>query len=283
MPAAPVSPAPLTHSDTRKVLAAAVNATALFVLAYLLVQGAFLLATAGTAARLGIRSVLHLGRLEFLLTDAQWWRAAVLAVYGVGPAAAVALGLLALAGHVRYARRRRGLLKLFLLWVVLHALNLALGALATDTLTQSGTWYVPSWLFRAGNAVNVVAAVLAALLQLGLGFALAPLFLQSHDSFTLMRFQNRRMLLLSTLLAPWLAGSLLVAALHWPGQALNEQLHFAALGLALGPLAVASQYELPAATVPFPAKTRVAAGWLLVLATALVLWRLVLGHGVSFG
>lgn len=275
--------ASLLSSESGKASVVAVNATALYLLAYLLVQAVFQVSTLSVAAQLGIRGTWQLGRLQFRMADSEWWQAAVLAVYGAGPVVCLGLGIGALWLFWKWARLRRGLLKLFLFWVMLHACNLSLGALAADTLTQTGTWYVPSWLFRAGNALNVVVALLAAMLQMVLGYLAAMLFLQSHDSITMMLYHNRRQLLVSAVLVPWLAGSALLLLLHWPTQTLTEQLRYVAMLLLLGPLYMACINESFEHTIESPSRTRLATGLLLLVGGALLVWRLGLAGGVSFG
>ncbi|QNH60526.1 hypothetical protein [Hymenobacter sediminicola] len=273
----------IPSSDSGKASIVAVNATALYLLAYLAVQSAFQLATVATAAQLGIRGTWQLGRLQFRMADSEWWQAAVLAVYGIGPVVSLGLGIGALWLFWKWARRRRGLLKLFLFWMILHACNLSLGALAADTLTQSGTWFVPSWLFKAGNALNVIVALLAAMLQMVVGYLAAILFLQSHDSITMMQYHNRRRLLVSAVLLPWLVGSAVLLLLHWPTQSLTEQLRYVAMLLLLGPLYMACTNESFEDTIESPSRTRLATGVLLLLSGALLAWRLVLASGISFG
>ncbi|KAA9339764.1 hypothetical protein F0P96_03875 [Hymenobacter busanensis] len=267
----------------QKALIAGLNATVLYVLAYLLTTTAYQLATIRMARRLSIPLTWHLERVEFRITNPEWWRVAVLAVYSVGPLVCFLLGTAALLVFWYRARQQRGLLKQFLLWLALHCCNMFFGAMVADTFTQSGFWYIPSWLFLAGNVPNVIVAVVFGLIQVALGYFAAVLFLQSHDSISLMKYRNRAVLLVSTLLAPWVLGSVIVALLKWPALTLNEELHFATMVLLIGPLALAAANQLFEFTLPVPQKTRIA--WELVglLAAVLLLFRVVLGHGISLG
>lgn len=281
MPSAATSLPP--HSETGKTVLAAVNATIAYLVGYLVVQGAYQLATVSMAARLGIRGKWQLGQVQFHLADGQWWRTAVLAVYGAGPLVCAGLGLGALWWFWKLARRQRGLLKQLLLWVMLHACNLSAGVLVADTVTQSGAWYVPSWLFLAGNTLNIGVAVLAGVVQMGLGVLAARLFLQSHDSITLMEYYNRRRLLWATVVVPWLASNLLLAAFYFPAQSSNEQLHGLTMLLLLGPLYGASSSGFFDSPLEQPGRPRLARGLGVALALALLLARVLLGRGISFG
>ncbi|GAB2942292.1 hypothetical protein GCM10027048_03570 [Hymenobacter coalescens] len=276
-------PAAAATDARHKALIAGANATILYLLAYLTADTAYRLATVATAVQFGIPGVWRLGRVQFRMADTAWWRSAVVAVYSAGPVLCLLLAVGAWLWFWQRARFQRGLLKQYLMWLVLHGLNLFFGALVADTFTQSGFWFVPSWLFLAGNAPNVAVAALFGLLLAVLGYLAAPLFLQSHDSRTLMRYRQRPRLLLTTLLVPWLLGSGLLAAAKYPELTANEWLHFVTLLLALGPLALASANELFEFTVPVPQKTRVAWGLALALVVVVVVARVVLGRGVTFG
>mgnify|MGYP004522485149 CR=1 FL=1 len=281
VPSPPDQPTPAELRQKTRI--AFLNATALYILAYLTADTAYRLVTVLTARQLRIPSLWRLSRVQFLIPNAAWWRTAVVTVYGTGPLLCLMLALVAGLWFWQRQRFRRGLLKQYLLWLLLHGLNLFFGALVADTITQSGFWYVPSWVFLAGNAVNVAVAAVFGLVLVVLGYVLAPLFLLSHDSRTLMRYENRRRLLLATLFGPWLAGSAVLALAKLPELTVNEQLHFATLLLALAPLALASGNELFEFTVEEPRKTRAAWGLAVVALLLLVGLRVVLGPGVQFG
>ncbi|TGE14419.1 hypothetical protein [Hymenobacter elongatus] len=271
-----------SSGQSAKTHITALNSVVLYVLTYLLMQGLYQAATVGMAKRLSIPGVWHVSSIKFTITDPEWWRTGVLAVYGAGPAACTIVGVVAGLWFWKRARLKRGLLKLFLLWVALHGCNLVLGAMVGDTFTESGAWYIPSWLFLAGNIPNIIVAVFCGLVQVVFGYFASIGFLQSHDSITLMRYSNRRQLIVAAILVPWIVGSAAVAALKWPELSRNEELHFLTMGLLVVPMAVRSANELFEFTIPAPQKTKIA--WSLVLAAgvAAVAWRLVLSPGVAF-
>ena len=263
-----------------KVLA--LNSTIIYVLTYLLVQGAYQVVTVGMARRLSIPGIWRVSSIRFTISDPQWWRVGVLAVYGAGPAICALIGLGAVLWFWRSARHQPGMLKLVLLWVTLHACNLVLGALAADTFLENWSWYLPSWLFLAGNTLNVALAVVAALLQLVVGYFATIGFLQSHDSITLMQLEYRPQLIRAGVWTPWLLGSLILAILKFPDLTQNELLHFLAMLLLLLPLALHSRRELFDQTLPRSRKTYPA--WELAALTLLVsvVWWWVLTPGVRF-
>ena len=279
----PTPPTEATPSSTPKFVISAVNGTVLYVLAYLLINGLQQLATVLMAMQLRVPGSWNLSTINYSLTNGQWWRVAVVAIYGVGPLVAAVAGLAAYQWYWRRQRARRGLLKLLLIWLALHACNAVFGALASDTVLHAGFYYVPAWLFQLGNIVNGALAVLAGLAQVVIGYYASVAFLQAHDSRTVMEYPNRRRMVFSTIVVPWLAGSLLLVLAKAPALSLLEGLHFGAMALLLGPMALGCLNELFSSTVRSPLQTRVAWGLLGVLGLLLLGWRLLLSPPILFG
>ena len=273
-----------TLNNTRsKFLVSALNSTALYMLAYYLVWALH------QAARFYVSRFYHLrgnwdpSRIVYTLSDGEWWRTAVVAVHGIGPVMCLGLGVVAFRWFWRSERAKRGNFKLLLLWVAFHACNAVFGALLADTFIQSGFWYVPDWLFRLGNVMNVTLAILAGLAQLALGYFGAVAFLQAHDSKTVMRYANRQLMVVCTLIVPWLMGGAFIALTKINYITVQEFLHLAMMGLLVTPLALGCLNEVFSATVRKPQATQVA--WSLVgLAIIIALaWRLALSPPVTFG
>ncbi|GAA3941908.1 hypothetical protein [Hymenobacter algoricola] len=90
-----VESAAFSTSPSAKPTITALNSTVIYVLAYLLTQGVYQAATVRMAARLSIPGIWRVSSIRFQMADPEWWRTAVLAVYGVGPAACMLVGLAA--------------------------------------------------------------------------------------------------------------------------------------------------------------------------------------------
>jgi hypothetical protein len=272
-----------TSNSTQKFFISAVNGTVIYMLAYLLVNGLHQVATMLMASRLQVRGAWDMSKISYSIANSEWWRTAVIAVYGVGPLVVAVAGLIAYQWYWRQQRAHRGLFKLLLLWMAIHACNAVLGSLVADTILQTGFWYVPSWLFQLGNVVNILLAILAALAQVAVGYFLAAAFLQAHDSRTVMQYANRRRMVASTIFLPWVAGSLLLAVTKAPVFSLIEGLHYTVLLLLLIPMSTGCLNELFGSTVRSPQKTRVAWGLLSLLVLLLLVWRLLLSPPMLFG
>ena len=279
---APLAPA-LPGPHRRKFLIAALNGTASYVLAYYLVWGLHQGAKLETSRYYNLRGTWDPSRISYSLADGEWWRGAIVAVNGVGPAVCLALGMGTFLWFWKRERALRGQFKLFLLWVAFHSCNAVFGALLADTFIRTGFWYVPDWLFRFGTVVNVLLALVAGGLQLGVGYLAAAPFLQAHDSKTVMQLQNRRLMLLATLIGPWVIGSGFIALTKASYFSLYEALHLVVMGLLVVPTALACLNEVFAETVKKPRPTRVTWGLVGLAVAVAVAWRLALSPPVTFG
>ncbi|MBO2011021.1 hypothetical protein [Hymenobacter negativus] len=269
--------------DKTKFLIAALNGTALYVLAYYVVWAVH------QAAKLEVSRFYHLrgtwdpSRIVYTLADGEWWRMAIIGVHGAGPVACVLMGMVAFRWYWRRERARRGTLKLLLLWIAFHCCNAVFGALLADTLTHSGFWYVSDWLLQLGNAVDVILALLAGMVQLALGYFGAIAFLQAHDSRTVMRYSHRQLMVVSTLIVPWLVGGACIALAKRPYLSVYEGVHLLMMGLLVTPLGLGCLNEVFSDTVERPQPTHVAWGLVALAVLMAVAWYMALSPPIPFG
>jgi hypothetical protein len=268
--------------DKTKFLVAALNGTVIYVLAYYIVWAVH------QAAKLEVSRFYHLrgnwdpSRIVYTLADGEWWRMAIIGVHGAGPVACALMGMVAFRWYWRRERARRGNFKLLLLWIAFHCCNNVFGALLADTLTHSGFWYVADWLFQLGNAMDVILALLAGLAQLAAGYFGAVAFLQAHDSRTVMRYTHRQLMVVCTLITPWLLGGTLIALAKRPYFSVYEGVHLLMMGLMVTPVGLGCLNEVFADTVERPQPTHVAWGLVAVTILTAVGWYVALSPPVPF-
>ena len=280
---ATLSPPAPENNNRRKFLISALNGTALYVLAYYLVWGLHQLVKLEMSRFYELRGHSDPSTITYTLADDEWLSTSIIAVHGVGPVVCLLLGMATFGWYWRRQRASRGQVKLLLLWVVFHSCNVFFGALLADTFTQTGFWYVPDWTLRMGNVVNVLLALLAGLVQLALGYFGAIPFLQAHDSRTVMRYENRKLLVIYTLVTPWVAGGLFIALAKMPYLSMYEGLHLLMMGLLVAPLALGCLNEVYSDTVRRPLPTHVVWGYVVLAVVVAVAWRLALSPPVVFG
>lgn len=272
-----------SETDKSKFVVAAFNGAALYILTYYLVWGLHDAAKFGLSRFFHLRGMWTPSRVVYTMVDNEWWRKAVVTVYGVGPALCLVVGLAAFVWFWRYARAQPGLFKLLLLWLTFHSCNAVFGALLADSFTQSGFYYVPDWLFKMGRVLDYILAGLAGLVQLVLGYFGAVAFLQAHDSRTVMRHFNRKLMVFSTLMVPWVVGGLFISVAKLPYLSIQEVLHLLAMGVLLLPMAAGCLNETFSETVRRALPTNVAWGLVGLAVLAALVWRIALSPPVAFG
>jgi hypothetical protein len=270
-------------TDKQKFQIAALNSTVIYILAYYLVWGLHQIAKFALSKRLLMRGTWDPSRILYTLADREWTQQRIIAVYGIGPLACLLMGFVAFWWYWKRERARPGLFKLLLLWIAFHTCNAILGALLADSLRQEGFWYVPDWVMRLGYVANAAVALLAGILQLGIGRLATVPFLQAHDSHTLMQFKNRRYLVLYTVMVPWLMGGLFVALAKLPYFSVHEFLHLLMMGLLLFSLILGCMSDSFDLTVQGAQPSHVAWGLVLLAVLVAVAWRLVLSPPVTIG
>ena len=273
----------LTIDADKKFRVTLANSTMLYVLAYTFVWAVHQFAKIGLSRYLHLRGTWDPSKIVYTMPDNEWWRLAIIAISGIGPFVCLVLALVAYTWYWQRLRAVRGLFKLLVFWVALHAVNLSLGALLADNFTQTGFWFVPSWVFQMGNVPNVLAGIAAGIGQIVLGYFGGVAFLQAHDSKTVMRYQNRRRMVMYTLILPFVFGTALLSLSRLPDLSLGELLRLLTMGLLVVPLALACLNELFGSTVRGPKNTRVAWGMMGLTVLLLLLWHLFLYPAVTFG
>ncbi|GAA4358423.1 hypothetical protein GCM10023185_24130 [Hymenobacter saemangeumensis] len=270
-------------SEKNKFLIAAVNGTAVYVVTYYFISALHQFAKIALSHRFSLRGSWDPSKIVYTMADGEWWRLAIIAINGIGPVVCLLAGFAAFQWYWRRARAKRGVFKLVLIWAAFHGFNAFFGALLADTFTQSGFWYVPSWVFELGNVVNVLLALVAGIIQLALGYFAAIPFLQAHDSKTVMRYQHRQRMVLSTLIIPWAVGSVLIMLAKLPYINIQEVLRLVMMGLLVTPTALGCMNELFESTVRKPQPTDFTWGYIVLGILMAASWYMFLSPPVHFG
>ena len=276
-PTAPAS----TTSNIGKQIIVGINSLIMFLFSYLLCHVVYQGATVLAALSNSIRATLFPGHIEFKIFDSQWSKTAVITTYAAGPFLCLAMGFIFIT-LFNYYKQKRGLKKVFFLWAYIHSLNFFFGGLLAGTVVSGGFWYAVSWTVLSDALVWFIAFIFM-LVLIGIGIFSAPAFLFSCDSMTLMKFANRQKMLFTTVFFPWMAGFLVLVLIKFPDFRLFEGMHLLTLALVLIPVYFLNQHNLFSKTVNEPRKTKIAWTALLILAGAVVVFRMGLAGGLFIG
>lgn len=275
------SPVSDSRISVSKLFSIMLNSAALYVLAYLIMHVVVQVSEILAAYRYIIPTIWNPSKLNFRIQDPEWRRSSVVVIFAVGQVVCLLLaGFFML--RLRNALEKRGLLKVFYVWLVLHGCNQFFGAMVADNFARDGFWLSPRYLFITTNVPAVGLGFLFANLCLIIGYKMSLPFLKTCDSITLMRLENRPSLIWTTLLGPWLIGTLAIILCKINAITILELSHLASILLLLVPLAVGMRFEMHEMTVESPSRPRLARGLVLFTVGVLVAFRLVLNDGVYF-
>lgn len=196
----------------REYIRPAINSTALFVLAYLIVWLTYQLAVMVQASLSHIDSVLYYYEVMFPIGNYSrlWSSFNIILITIAGPLLSVFMGILYY--YVFLGRRNPGpQMRLFLVWLYLLSMAFFFGAFVAGMITHQGFGYVADWLYM--NIVFRIGVSLIFLLILGfMGWNAVKLLpeVSGPDSFK----RSRTAFVLSRLSVPWLIGSALMFLLR---------------------------------------------------------------------
>ncbi len=277
-----LAPAPFEpRIATGKLASLILNSAALYVLAYLLMHIILQVSEITAASRYVIPTIWNPSKLNFRIQDLEWRRSSVVIIFAVGQVICLLVAGYAML-RLRDATEKRGLAKLFWAWLVIHGCNQFFGAMVADNFVRDGFWLSPRYLFITTNIPAVTAGFLSANLCLLIGYKLSLPFLKTCDSITLMRLENRSLLVWTTIFGPWIVGTLAINLCKINAITILEESHLFSILLLLIPMAVGVRFEMHEETVQAPRRPRLER--LLVLFTIVVLatFRLVLHKGIYF-
>ena len=192
----------------RAYIRPAINSTAIFIVAYLIVWLTYQLAVMVQASLSHIDSVLYYYEVMFPIGNYSrlWSSFNIILITIAGPLLSVFMGILYY--YVFLGRRNPGpQMRLFLVWLYLLSMAFFFGAFVAGMITHQGFGYVADWLYL--NIVFRIGVSLIFLLILGfMGWNVIKLLpeVSGPDSFK----RSRTAFVLSRLSVPWLIGSVLM-------------------------------------------------------------------------
>ena len=272
-------------SDNRlsfaKLSSMLLNATALYVLAYMLTQMVVQATQIYLAFMYLIPTIWYPSKVNFRIQDSEWRRAAIIIIFSAGQVLTLIMAFFFMT-RLPSAHERRGLLKVFYMWLVLHGFNQFFGAMVADTFLSTGFWLPPRYLFISSEVPAVTLGFIFANVGLVIGYKMALPFLKTCDSISLMRLENRVPLIWTTIFGPWLLGTALICLCKIGKITGMELSHLVSILLLLIPMAVGIRFEMHEQTVQYPRRPRLHR--VLVLLTLLFLgaYRLVFDKGIFF-
>lgn len=271
----------------------AINGIFAYLAAYLLVTIFYQLSSLITGSTFSMGGTWFYYLVEMEPVDGHWKRKAIVASYAAGPITALLLAIFALVLYFNIFKYKSGIIKLLLVWVFIHGINLSLGNIVVGavlnylkfTNTFRGAGHALVW-GRIEGITLMVTAGSALVLQLVAGFMSFSIILQTALSRRLLfggsgaRFKY----LVVAVLIPWMVGTMALLLIKIPHVEPFDLLLFAILGTIV--IAILSLYGFNTALYmsknDWKMQTYPSVKLVVLAMGLLAFYRIVLGVGIPF-
>jgi hypothetical protein len=258
------------------------HSTVLFTAAYFLVFLVGMLISAISGLFFDYKSIIYYNEVLWLVKTEQWFGDSVKSIYASAP---ILLGIISifLTFIYTYLRTEKGLIKLFLLWCILHGYNSFFGSLLLGSIFGKGMGHAIMWSYTS-DSEKVIYSILAITALVLLGVFTTRSFLLTANSYysKLKKVQFGRFILAQVIL-PFIIGSGIIASIMSPGISIHDYTVALALAITIIPIALRYRY--------FPAlyfeeediKIELKFRKMLYALLFIALYRIILSAGIPMG
>lgn len=258
------------------------NSLVFFLLGYLVVYLIYLFTTGISANAFNITvNISHFG-VEYFMRGNEWSSDAVKGVFSAGP---IILLILTITLLILYSKvmMENGILRLLLIWMILHGLTRFFGEIMMGSIMTKGFGYVILYLFIMDTG-KLIITVLAFVAMFTLGILLAKmLYYSANTYFTELKSNTRFRFFWHQFMLPFLLGNLVIFLIKLPDASPFDIAVNLSMVLILLPVGIHGRslndlyFDDEPRTVKF--MTRYAAVTLLLL----IMFRVILGFGIQLG
>lgn len=200
---------------TRQYLIIALNSLLFFLLSYFIVAFIEKLGMAFTAMHFDYQSVLYYYKVEYLVDSDDWYADSVKAIFASGPILSVIVATLVL---ILYSKvyLEDGVMKLLLLWGMIHGFNTILGGSLIGAITGKEFGYTIMYLYYSDTG-KLVIALMVLLVMVVLGtFSVKFWIFSANSYFNFSKPAKRQLFIVSQVFIPFLIGNLLIFLINQP-------------------------------------------------------------------
>jgi hypothetical protein len=171
-------------------------------------------------------------------------------------------------------------IKLFLMWVMVHAAVQFLGEIISGAILMQGFGWVMAFMyFTDTHKMLVVIVTMVTMVLTGI-FMTRYLMFSAGIYFNSLNKSNRRNFMMSQLVLPFLAGTAILFLIKQPGLTPFEFLIDTSMVLVILPALLRSRFSNEIFFDEEPRKLNLNWLWVLITLFLLVAFRVILGHGI---
>ena len=222
----------------KKILNIFFLSTAYYILSFLLIYVIYQVVTIIVAINFEIPVEWYYNQVKFPLSTGSplYTRPALISIFGSGPLASLVMTLLFLKLFFSKSPSSKNF-QLFYLWGFITGMNMFFGAYIVGILTRTDFVYTTEWLMMNDpyDFRELILTTISLIMMLVTGWLIAPMFLVSSGSMTLVSSENRLFLIFSQVILPWIIGIILFFLITTPKYYLPFLLKTVTPGLLLLP------------------------------------------------
>jgi len=258
-----------------------INSTILFLVAYLLIYPLIGLATITSAAAFDISAELFYNQIYFYIRSYDWTSDAVKVIFSTGPLLALLSGVILWILYTK-VEEETGILKLLVLWMVMHCIVYFFGDMMMGALFSQGFGYVIMYLYFMDTGKMIITLfALITIFSIGLFMARQTFYTANTYMNTLHTRQTRRFVLFQFLL-PFLTGNIIIALFKLPGITLFEIFMNGSMVILLIPIYIRAGMMQDLLFEEEPKSINIYWISIVIALILMALFRVVFGFGVSF-
>ncbi len=262
-----------------KYLIVLLNSTFIFLLAYFFVFFVKEIAIVIAARSFSINAVMMYYDVEFLIRSRDWTADAVQVVFSTGPVIVFMLMLITIITFFLISYEI-WTIRLFILWIFLHALTQSFGEMICGALLNQGFGWVLAYLYiNDTTKMLLVIGIIIAMVTSGLVFSRFML-LTGNIYFNFINKANRSPFLMSQILLPFLIGTGMITFIKQPLLNSFEPVVESSMMLILLPALLNARFSDDLFFDEEPRKIRIKWVWILISVLILILFRVYFWKGV---
>lgn len=210
----------------------AINSTASFVLAFLLVFYLNHFTLILSTGMFHYPVSFDFGSITFHIEPNQWTHDAVKLMYGAGPILIFIAGLIAVIAFFSIMEETARL-KIFFAWLALHAFNFFFGGLLIGNIFKQGVGHVFNWMYLTDTSKMLIAIIgFFGLLTTAILMS-RPMAISANSYFNNLKDRNRPFFVMAQIIVPYVIGSVAAVLYFLPRLHFQEKYSWISLGILL--------------------------------------------------
>ncbi len=210
----------------------AANSTASYVLAFLLIFYLNHFVKIIVAGSYGFDLGFDWYNIDYYIKPYEWTHDSVKLIYSSGPILILIIGLISLIAFWSLVEEPARI-KIFFLWLSLHAFNFFFGGLLIGNLFKKGVGHVFNWMYLT-DTTKMIVALLGFLGLLGTAYFMSkPAAITANSYFNKLNERNFPFFISSQLIVPFVFGTLIYLGFFLPQILFQEAYSWISLALIL--------------------------------------------------